>query len=384
MDSVINFVLVFFSVLFIYSCDQRKSEHMHDANAPVQSEAMAEPGIIKITQAQFDASGFVNDTFSQRFFAETIEANGEIYLPKRNRAVVSTYFGGVVSNMKLIHGQWVRKNQHLFSLTNPDLIDLQQEYIELNEEIPYLNSEYERLKKLSSENIAPVKNFLKTKAEYNMARTRRSALKKKAELIGLEPEQFQIDSLVTAVKISSPISGYLSEINVVQGVYLNATDVAMEVSNVDHLHLELKVLEGTIPKLKRGQKVFFNIQGDVDRSCNASIHLVEQQVDENRMVNVHCHLEDQNDVQLVPGMFVNAIIEVNRNKQIALPLDAIVTKEGKAHILVQDTFDPLKYKIHGVEIGEMNSEYSEIVNIDPVLKNRTVLVKGAYYLLKDD
>jgi cobalt-zinc-cadmium efflux system membrane fusion protein len=50
---------------------------------------------------------------------------------------------------------------------------------------------------------------------------------------------------------------------------------------------------------------------------------------------VHCHFNDY-DKTLIPGMYMNADIEVKANDVIAVPTDAIVHFEGKDYVFVQD------------------------------------------------
>jgi cobalt-zinc-cadmium efflux system membrane fusion protein len=54
-------------------------------------------------------------------------------------------------------------------------------------------------------------------------------------------------------------------------------------------------------------------------------------VDENRSGEVHCHFEKY-DKRLLPGMFMNAEVELQNANVTAVPDDAVVKWENKPYI----------------------------------------------------
>ncbi len=355
-----------------------KNESM-PTEAPAEATPVEEVGLIALTQKQFDASGYEMDGFARRQFSTNLKVNGMIHLPEKNKAMVSSYLGGVVNGMDLIPGQWVKKGQRLFTLTNPELINWQQEFLETKGQLDYLKDEHARQKQLAEENISARKNYLRAQADLNMAEAKYAALSTKLRMIGINPASIQAQELVHSLGVYAPISGYISDIQTVNGSFLNATVPALEISNTDHLHMELKVMETDVNKLRDGQKIRFSTQGNPQATYTATVHLIEKMVDENRMVNVHCHLDETPDQHFLVGMYVTAEIMLVAAESAALPEEAVVSVEDRYYVLMQEEDGTLNFLQKEVEPGERQNGYVQILNSTAFQPDDIFLTRGAYY-----
>ena len=142
--------------------------------------------------------------------------------------------------------------------------------------------------------------------------------------------------------------------------------------------MNLKIFEKDITKLSIGQKViaYTNNQPENKHTCEIILISKDLSVDEHS-ADVHCHFENY-DKLLLPGMYMNADIEVKSNNAVALPEDAVVTYEGKEYVFVQ--LDQTHYQLLEVTTGTSENGYIEILNGDP-LKSKKIVTKGAYTLL---
>ncbi len=61
-----------------------------------------------------------------------------IDVPPENRAVINATMGGYIKTTPLLIGDNVRKGQALVTIENPEFVRLQQEYMEVNEQLTYL------------------------------------------------------------------------------------------------------------------------------------------------------------------------------------------------------------------------------------------------------
>ena len=138
-----------------------------------------------------------------------------------------------------------------------------------------------------------------------------------------------------AINITSPINGYVTKINVNIGKMVNQQDIMFEIVDTEHLHAELTVFERDIRSVKEGQKVRLTLADDPDTELKATVHLIGRAFDETRSVRVHCHLDNEN-TDLLPGMFINAVIELEGNKVNAVPLNSIVKENGKEFVFIKD------------------------------------------------
>ena len=173
-----------------------------------------------------------------------------------------------------------------------------------------------------------------------------------------------------------------------KGMFLNPTDVAIELVNTDHMHLELNVFEKDILKVKEGQKIRFRIPDASTEVFNAEVHLIGKEVvGENRVVRVHGHLEEnKNAPDFVPGMFVEADIITDEYASKGLPEQAIVEVDNQSFVLVSkgkkegiNQFEKIK-----VITGPREKGFVQILNSDDFSAGQTVLVEGAFHLIQGE
>ena len=98
---------------------------------------------------------------------------------------------------------------------------------------------------------------------------------------------------------------------------------------------------------------------------------------EERSSEVHCHFE-QYDKNLLPGMFMNAEIEVKSSDAIVLPSDAIVSFENKQYVFIAKENN--QFTMMEVRAGNTENGFTEIM-IDENLAKEIFVFKGAYNLL---
>jgi len=340
---------------------------------------------VYITSEQFESSDMKLGNLEEKVFSTTIQANGMIDVPPENKANVSTYYGGFVARIKLLPGQRISKGEVMFTLTNPEYVQMQQDFLEIQSKLSYLKEDYERQQTLARDNIASRKNFVKAETDYNVALAMYESLKKKLLLININPAKISDNNLKTNIVIYAPISGFVTKVNATMGMYLNPTDVAVELVDSDHIHLELNVFEKDIQKVKIGQDVRFKLP-DVDGIWyDAEVHLVGKTVEgDNRTVNVHGHLKDESLATLfIPGMYVESQITTESSKVMALPEDAVVNVGNESFVLVKlnSSTDGLTFEKRQVVPGQTENKWLEILNPEDFKSTDQILTKGGFNLI---
>jgi cobalt-zinc-cadmium efflux system membrane fusion protein len=180
------------------------------------------------------------------------------------------------------------------------------------------------------------------------------------------------------VNILSPIDGFVSKVNVNIGKYVNPADILFELINPDDIHLNLKVFEKDINGLFIGQKVIAYTNSQPDKKHECEIILISKDIaTDEHSTEVHCHFSKY-DKTLLPGMYMNAVVELKRHAVPTLPEDAIVTFEGKEYVFVK--VNERQFEMTVVKTGNSENGFTEIVNPE-VVKDKKIAVKGAYTLL---
>jgi cobalt-zinc-cadmium efflux system membrane fusion protein len=205
--------------------------------------------------------------------------------------------------------------------------------------------------------------------------------------LNINPNELTIENIRATVGMISPINGYVTDVNITKGSFLNPSDVAMIIVDTDNLHLELNIFEKDIAKVKIGQPIHFRIQEDQSQQYEALVYLVNKTVDaEKRTIGIVGHLSDAKLTnRFSPGIYVQADIYTNSDSRASLPQEALVEVDDKYYVLVLDNSSDVGYSFVKKEIkkGVSNDDNIEILNAHDFNENTEFLVKGAFNLIKE-
>ncbi len=385
MKNILN-IISFIAISTLVACSGNEKEATQINTSESKFETENSTDYITVTKSQFESSNMKLGKISEQQFSAVIKTNGEIGVPPENQASVSVYFGGYVKSLSLIEGQKVKKGQTLFTLENPEYIEIQKSFLEYKSQIAYLKSDFERQKELAKDNVVSQKTFLKAETDYNVALVNLESLKKKLKLMNINPDNLSITNLNSIISVKSPISGYITTVNISKGMFLNPSNVAIKIVNTEHIHIELNVYEQDLPKLNIGQKVNFKLQNN-SAVYSAKVHLINKVIDtETRLVNVHCHLINEDETNLfTPGMYLEAEILTKSKTSFALPENAVVNIEDSyyALVLVKEKNEEYTFEKVELNIGTTQSGMIEILNTNLIQKSPTFLTKGAFNLINE-
>jgi membrane fusion protein, heavy metal efflux system len=362
-----------------------KSDTKRTTEKAVVQELNNKP--IELTKLQFESSKMSLGKKELKDFHEVVKATGMFDVPPENRVSVSSYYSGTVKEIKLLPGERVKKGQLLFTLENPEFVQLQQDYLEAKGQLIYLKSDFERQKNLSQDNVSSQKTFLKSESDYMVTKVRMQSLSKKLALMNINANLLTLDNIRSTIIVNSPISGYVTQVDISKGAFLNTSQTAINIVNTDELHLELKIFEKDLLKVKLGQAIKFRIQEDKSNSYDASVHLVNKTIDtKDRTVGIHGHLEGQNiSNKFNPGMYVEAEIYATSSQKNALPEDALVEIDGKFFALVLSNSSNKGYTFvkKEIKVGATNDGFVEVLNAMDFDENTQFLTNGAFNLITE-
>lgn len=374
--------LMSFSVL---SCGKSDNSSKAVLGAPEDVENAVNRDLIVVTKAQFESENMKLLGLQDLPFPTHIRTTGIIDVPPNSKAVISAYAGGYIKNSPLLIGDKVKKGQVLVTIENLEFIQLQQEYMESAEQLTYLRSEYERQKELFSENISSKKSYLKAESEYKITNAMYNGLRKKLQILNIDPASVEEGNLTSVSIIYAPINGSITDVNISTGSYVSPADKIMEIVNTDHIHLELKVFEKDVLKIEKGQKVIFRIPESTDESFEGEIHLIGKSIDKNRTVQVHAHIDHNIQHNFIVGMFVETDIIVEENSSKALPESAFIDVNEKNYVLVLKSSDKDQYTFLKKEVlvGESYNGFIKITDSSS-LKDTGQFLLGGYSLIFEE
>jgi len=305
--------------------------------------------------------------------------NGKIDVPPQNLISISVPLGGYLKNTDLLPGMHVNKGQVIAVMQDQQYIQLQQDYLLAKARIGYLENEFKRQRELSQSQASSDKVFQLSEADYRSQQVLITALAAKLELVGISTSKISENNILKSINILSPISGYVSKVNVNIGKYVSSTEVLFELINPTDIHLNLKVFEKNLDKLFIGQQLVTYTNNNPDKKYDCEVILIGKELSTEGNTEVHCHFE-MYDKSLVPGTYMNAEIEVKNKKAFSLPADAVVRFEGKQFIY--QSLSANQFEMVEVEVGESEKGFTEIIlPNNSNLGSANFVTKGAYSLL---
>lgn len=376
-----NFIYTIVAIsIFIFSACNNSKETKTEVTKTTKN-----PNLITVSDAQFKSAGMELKTMEQQTFAETIKTNGFIDVPPTDRAMVSAIMGGYVKISHLLIGTKVKRGQLLLTIENPDFIEIQQNYLELNETLTYLKNEFERQKTLFNEKITSEKNYLKAESDYKSSLAQFNGLGQKLRLMNININNVKAGKFTSTIPVYAPINGSVTQVYASVGKFMNESDVLVEIIDDLHKHIELVIFEKDVMSVKEGQKIRFKLPENSTLWYDAEVHLIGKSIDEkNRTVKVHGHLENEKQDFLV-GMFVEAEIVTNELQKLALPISAIIEEDNSSAILLltEQKDGNYQFEKRTVEIGLKNENFVEVIDSENSLKDKQILVKGVFTPLEE-
>lgn len=273
----------------------------------------------------------------------------------------------------------ISKGEVIAVMEDQQYIQLQQDYLTAKAKFSSLEKEFQRQKELNQSKASSDKVFQNAETEYISQKILIKSLSEKLKLISINPDKLNENSISRSINIYSPIDGFVSSIKMNIGKYASPTDVLFVLVNPADIHLALTVFEKDLDKLFIGQKIVAYNNNKPTKKYKAEIILIGKDISPERAVIVHCHFE-QYDKTLIPGMYMNAEVEISTNNALVIPNDGLVRFEGKQYVFIQS--EPQKYQMLEVTTQNTENGFTQITftgNED--MGNKVFVIRGAYTLL---
>src|SRR5215203_510066 len=368
-------IIIINMVLLLAACGSSKTEEQKE-------EIKVDENIVTLTEAQLKNAGVQTGKLEQQSISSVLKVNGKIDVPPQNIVSISVPMGGYLRSTKLLPGMHISRGEVLAMIEDQQYIQLQQDYLTAKAQFSYNESEYNRQKELNQSKATSDKVYEQAKTTYQTQAILIKSLEQKLRLININPEKITVNTISRTINVYSPINGFVSGVNVNIGKYVNPSDVLFELDNPADIHLALDVFEKDLDKLFIGQKLIAYTNSQPAKKYPCTILLIIKNLSDERSAEVHCHFE-QYDKSLVPGMFMNADIEVKSSNAKVLPDDALVRFENKQYLFIakgNNHTDGYRYEMIEIKAGNSENGFTEIM-IDEKMANETFAVKGAYNLL---
>jgi cobalt-zinc-cadmium efflux system membrane fusion protein len=362
---------IIYSVLVVAACNTAAPKPETTASEFLTNQ-------VELDSSQLRMAGIVTGKAETKDISSTLTVNGVVDVPPQNIVSVSFPLGGYLKSTRLLPGMRVRKGEVIGTIEDQALVQLQQDYLVTLSKLDYLKQDLERQRILNENKVNADKVLQQVSTEVESQQVLLKGYGEKLRLVGLQPEQLTSENLSRSVALRSPINGYVSKVNVNIGKYVNPTDVLFELINPDDMHGALTVFEKDMAKLRVGQRVSMQFVDEPEIEYPGEILIFTRNVDENRSGTVHCHFEKMPD-HLMPGMFLNATVFLDKRKALTVPEEAVVRFGNNQFVFRQ--VKPLTFEMVQVETESAGKGLLAISSIAMNLENEELVLANAYSVL---
>ena len=379
--------------MFILSaCSSKKTTESEDTAK--QSEAV-NPDMVDLSESQYKSVGIQLGSVTDKNLSNFVKASGTIeVLPQQSISITSPY-GGIITTMNIVEGKFIKKGEIIASIENPEFVQIQQDYMESSSQLTFLKQDLARQEELVKENIAARKSLQRASSEYNSIAARVEGLKAKLRMINIDPSSIGHGNFTSKSNLYSPQSGYVTKIYTNIGKFVSANETIGDLANTDNMIVRVRVFEKDIHNLVQGQKIRFKATGDSSEHT-ATVSLIGKDIHEDRTMDVQARI-NSGSTKLLPGMFVNVILEFGTSTTPALPEEAIVQAAGKSYIFIEEAASEanekhkdstangsakhIAFRRVEVQTGVTENGFTAVTLADNFDKKAKVVLKGAYDLL---
>ncbi|RFS26950.1 efflux RND transporter periplasmic adaptor subunit [Chitinophaga silvatica] len=374
----------------MYACNSKQNpateEQDHDHGAEGEEEHAEIPSL---TAAQIKSIGIEFGSIQHKQLTASLRANGVLKVPNQNKATVNTLYNGVVKSLLVQTGNTVKKGQVIATISNPQFIVTQEEYLALKPKITLAEQEVNRQKELNQGNAGALKNLQAASADLSALQARASALKEQLQLMGISTSNLTNGKLISVIAIHSPITGVVSKVTANVGSYLDVNTPVAEIVDNSQLHLDLFIYEKDLAKLKTGQLIHFTLTNAPGKEYDATIFSLGSTFEgESKAISVHAKVNGDK-TGLIDGMGITALISLDKAVVPAVPSEAVVNYQNQDYIFIvtkapadAKSEDNTKYfERIPVAKGTTDVGYTEITPLKEISDSALVVVKGAFFIL---
>lgn len=369
MKTAYLFLLSFF---ILFGC---QNNNVNEADEEAQDQVKTESGWHDAMEVSARLPEVQVGPLTAISVSQTITCTGRIDIPPIDIYSMHSKTPGFVEMKKYISGDYVRKGTLLLTVQNPQLVEKQRLLLETKASLSLAEKDFERKMLLHAEKATTQRAFDEALARKDLLTARYKGMRSELELLGIDLDALEKEyDFQSRHAVFSTTSGHIHEIYVVNGQQVDPGTRLMDISDNDHIHLELKVLSKDVHLLEIGQQVTFMLPNDMHTYAGEIIKLSPMIDKETGTLNVHCHIEKEHVKDVRAGMFVNAEINVGVIDVKGLPVEATVREGGDYFGFFSRNGKLVKTKL------ENPRKIDGFITFDNI-PDGDVVLSGAYYLL---
>jgi cobalt-zinc-cadmium efflux system membrane fusion protein len=354
-----------------------------NASTPQESAAKSNAALSEATLdlSSSQLSSIKVEPVGSYMFPVEKEAVGNIDFDEDLSVQVFPAYQGTILKTFAELGARVQKDQPLYTIKSPDLIQAESNLIGAAATLDLTNKELARV-----QNLGGVAEREKEQAASDQ-QTAEGVLKAARDaVLVFGKTDAEIDQMIALRKIDpalvvrSPISGKVTYKVAQPGFLVQPGNVPApySVANVAVKWMLANVSENEIPVFHLGQPVQVKVMAFSGRVFNGKVSKIYETVDPNtHRVTIRSEIADSND-ELRPGMLANFVIQVRSPMEsVAIPANGVV-READGTMTAWTTSDRHRFEQKNIKLGLRNDDRVQI--LDGLQRGELVVSENAVFL----
>lgn len=370
-----KFRLLYIAVLIfvISACNNHNHEsegHDHEEENHSATEAKDDhdhPNSVVFTQEQCRKIDFSCDCPQIKPMGTIIKTTALVEPSQGSEFVVVAKSSGTIrfASDNTLEGVDVKAGQSLATVSGSGFAEksVDVKYAEAKSNYEKALAEFNRARELSADKILSDKEVQNAKNQYETAKAVYDNLKS--------------ISGVSGQKVVSPISGFVKQIFVKNGEYVDEGQTVMTVAQSKTLKLTAEVsqryagvtgsINGAVIQVPGTGKTY-----ELSELNGKILSRGQSATSDSYMIPVNLQVDNKGD--LIPGSFVKIFLKTITNKQaITIPLSSIIEEQGNFYVWVKVHTE--MYEKREVKTGANDGKYVEILN--GITSGDSIVTRGA-------
>lgn len=345
-------------------------EDEHDAEDAAHDAYPEVDNGITFTKSQSWKIDFATEEITHSDFGQVIKATAQIQPSAGDERVVAAKTAGLVvfQSNDIVSGKNVGSGRRLFSIDAAGMADnnLAVRFAEAENSYNRAKTEYERKAELAKDSIVSQSDLIQAKTEYDNARS--------------NYELFRQNFTAGKQAVTSPISGFITDVLVQNGQFVEAGQPILRISQNRNLYIKAELQPKHYNSLASITSANIRIPAQnrayTLEELNGKVVSYGKSSDINNPL-IPVVFQVNNSIGLLPGSFVDMYIKLSSGGQkLAVPNGAIVEEMGAYFVMVQVT--PALFEKRAVVTGATDGFRTEI--IDGITEFERVVSKGTIFV----
>jgi membrane fusion protein, heavy metal efflux system len=375
-------VLLIAMPLFAAGCSSARGDAQADTTSSASGPNNPQQGTVELSASQLQAIKI--ETVGTHPFPVENETVGNIDFDEDLSVQVSPPYQGTIIDTFAEVGNDVKKDQPLYTIKSPDLIQAESTLIGAAATFELSSKELARAKNLSGTNGVSVRELEQATSDQQTAEGALKAARDAVRVFG--KTDAEIDQMISSRKIDpvlvvhSPISGRITARNAQPGFFVQpgSATAPYSVADVTIKWMLASVVEADIPHFQLGQPVQAQVTAYPNRVFRGRVSKIYATADPNtHRVTIRSEISDPK-TELLPGMLANFVIRLQPpTEATAIPENGVV-REGDGTMTAWVTTDRRHFSQKIIKTGLRRDAKVQI--LEGLQRGELVVSDGAIFL----